>query len=84
MVTCARLSTIRVTLESDTVYSDIGRKSGGVNSLLFYLINTLHLCLQRISDADKVLCGKEAARGRSKSWALEAEKRHVSSYFRDR
>ncbi len=31
MVTCARLSTIRVTLESDVVYSDVGRKSGGVN-----------------------------------------------------
>ncbi|GMH68654.1 hypothetical protein TrRE_jg12162 [Triparma retinervis] len=84
MVTCARLSTIRVTLESDIVYSNIGRKTGGVNSLLFYLINTLHLCLQRIEDADKILCGKEAARGRSRSWAVDVDKRHVSGYFRDR
>jgi len=84
MVTCARLSTIRVTLESDVVYSDVGRKSGGVNSLLFYLINTLHLCLQRISDADTILCGVSASRSRSRSWALDVDKRHVSGYFRSR
>jgi len=59
-------------------------QNGGVNSLLFYLINTLHLCLQRIEDADKILCGDVAARNRSRSWALDVEKRHVSGYFRDR
>ena len=46
-------------------------KTGGVNSLLFYLINTLQLCLTRIEDADKILCGQAAARTRSRSLQTE-------------
>ncbi len=68
MVTAARLSTVKDALNRDWKNSS-SHRAGGVNSLLFYLINTLQLCLQRIEDADKILCGKKAARQRSKSFS---------------
>ena len=72
MVTAARLATIKDTLNAN--WRDVSSmKAGGVNSLLFYLINSLQLCLTRIEDADKVLCGSEAARARSRSLEILAD-----------
>mmetsp|Transcript_13960 Transcript_13960/g.25587 ORF Transcript_13960/g.25587 Transcript_13960/m.25587 type:complete len:840 (-) Transcript_13960:95-2614(-) len=70
MVTCARLATLRSTLNSDVKFT-AAFKTGGVNSLLFYLINTLQLCLTRIEDADRILCGQNASRTRSRSLQTE-------------
>ena len=73
MITAARLQTVRAALNADwrTTHS---QKTGGVNSLLFYLVNTLQLCLQRIEDADTVLCGSSAALERSKSFHADLDR----------
>ena len=75
MITVARLSTIRDSLNTD-YKNNMSHKTGGVNSLLFYLINTLQLCLQRIEDADKILCGAEAAKERNVAWNVDMRKRN--------
>jgi len=65
MVTAARLATIKDTLNSN--WRDIvSMKAGGVNSLLFFLISSLEVCLVRIEDADRILCGSKAAAARSR------------------
>ena len=60
----SRLNLYREHLNSN-YRSSSSQTTGGTNSLLFYLINTLQLCLLRINDADRIWCGAEGARKRA-------------------
>jgi acetyl esterase/lipase len=78
MVTAARLQTVRGVLNANW-RGTAALKTGGVNSLLFYLINTLQLCLQRIEDADRILCGEKAAAERTENFHTDINATYNSS-----